>query len=134
RRQLFAEIFRVLKPGGRAVISDIVSSEDVPAELQADPRLWSGCLSGAFREDRFLAAFESAGFHGVEMVERQSEPWVTVGRFEFRSLTVRAFKPLPPSPHAHAELDVAPGATMFVSVNGTPSAEVGCCSHESKCC
>ena len=98
RRQLFAELFRVLRPGGRAVISDIVSSEDVPAELQKDPRLWSGCISGAFREDRFLAAFEMAGFHGVELLERQSEPWTVVGRFEFRSLTVRAVKPLTTSP------------------------------------
>jgi arsenite methyltransferase len=98
RRQLFAELFRVLKPGGRAVISDIVSSDDVPPELQKDSRLWSGCISGAFREDRFLAAFEVAGFHGVELVERQSEPWMTVGRFEFRSLTVRAVKPLAASP------------------------------------
>lgn len=95
RRQLFAELFRVLKPGGRAVISDIVSSDDVPLELQADAKLWSGCISGAFREDRFLEAFESAGFHGVEILERQADPWTTVGPLEFRSLTVRAFKPQP---------------------------------------
>lgn len=95
RRQLFAEIFRVLKPGGRAVISDIVSSDDVPFELQADAKLWSGCISGAFREDRFLVAFESAGFHGVEILERQVEPWTTIGPLEFRSLTLRAFKPQP---------------------------------------
>lgn len=97
RRQLFSEIFRVLKPGGRAVISDVVSSEDVPPELQADAKLWSGCISGAFREDRLLAAFESAGFHGVEILERQSEPWTTIGSLEFRSLTVRAFKPSVPA-------------------------------------
>ena len=95
RRQLFVELLRVLKPGGRAVISDIVSNDDVPAELQADAKLWSGCISGAFREDRFLEAFESAGFHGVEILERQSEAWTTVGPLEFRSLTVRAFKPQP---------------------------------------
>ena len=95
RRLLFDEIFRVLKPGGRAVISDIVSSDDVPPELQDDAKLWSGCISGAFREDRLLEAFESAGFHGVEILERQSEPWTRVGPLEFRSLTVRAFKPQP---------------------------------------
>ncbi len=53
RRQMFEEIYRVLKRGGRAVISDIVSDEDVPQDLQDDPELWSGCISGAFREDDF---------------------------------------------------------------------------------
>ncbi len=88
---LFREIHRVLRRGGRAVISDIVSDESVPEHLQADPELWSGCISGAFREDLFLAAFEDAGFYGVEIVERQAEPWRVVEGIEFRSLTVRAY-------------------------------------------
>lgn len=92
RPQLFAEIFRVLRRGGRAVISDIVADEDVPEHLQRDPKLWSGCISGAFREDRFLEAFETAGFHGMEIARRQSEPWQTVEGIEFRSLTVLAYK------------------------------------------
>src|SRR5919198_442321 len=50
KRQLFDEIFRVLKKGGRAVISDIVSDEEVPEEMQNDPELWSDCISGAFTE------------------------------------------------------------------------------------
>lgn len=92
KRSLFAGIFRVLKRGGRAVISDIVSDEDVPAHLQGDPELWSGCVSGALREDHFLAAFEEAGFHGISVIERQAEPWRTVEGIEFRSLTVVAWK------------------------------------------
>jgi arsenite methyltransferase len=92
RRQLFAEIFRVLKNGGRAAISDIVSDEDVPAHLQRNPELWSGCISGAFREDEFLHAFEEAGFHGIAIAKRQSEPWRTVEGIEFRSMTVVAYK------------------------------------------
>ena len=92
RQQLFDEIHRVLKPGGRAVISDIVSSADVPASLQNNPELWSGCLSGAFREDGFLTAFEAAGFGGLEILERQPAPWQVVEGIEFRSLTVRALK------------------------------------------
>ena len=92
RRQLFHEVFRVLREGGRAVISDIVCDEEVPEELRRDPKLWSGCISGAFREDRFLDAFTEAGFYGAEIVDRQSEPWMVVEGIEFRSLTVRAFK------------------------------------------
>ncbi len=92
RRQLFAEAFRVLREGGRAAISDIVSDESVPEELRRDPHLWSGCLSGAFREDEFLKAFEEAGFQGIEVVKREQEPWQTVRGIEFRSVTVVAYK------------------------------------------
>jgi arsenite methyltransferase len=92
RRQLFREIHRVLKRGGRAVISDIVSDEDVPRRLQDDPVLWSDCISGAMREDAFLAAFEEAGLYGVTLVERPAKPWRTVEGIEFRSVTVIAYK------------------------------------------
>lgn len=91
KRQLFQEMYRVLRRGGRAVISDIVSDEDVPLAMQNDPDLWSGCISGAFREDAFLHAFEDAGFHGLRILERPSKPWRTVQGIEFRSLTVEAF-------------------------------------------
>lgn len=95
RQDLFAELFRVLKPGGRAAISDIVSDETVPESMQQDPLLWSGCLSGAFREDEFLRAFEAAGFHGIEIVKRGAEPWQVVNGIEFRSVTVIAYKENP---------------------------------------
>jgi len=92
KRRLFGEILRVLRRGGRAVISDIVSDEDVPEHLQRDPELWSGCISGALREDRFLEAFEDAGFYGVEILERDEAPWRTVEGIELRSVTVAAYK------------------------------------------
>ncbi|MCI0404356.1 MAG: methyltransferase domain-containing protein [Acidobacteria bacterium] len=92
KQRLFAEIHRVLRRGGRAVISDIVSDEDVPEHLQRDPELWSGCVSGSFREDLFLKAFEDAGFYGMTVLERASAPWRTVEGIEFRSLTVTAYK------------------------------------------
>jgi len=92
KRQLFHEIFRVLRKGGRAVISDIVSDEDVPDLMQQDPALWSGCISGALREDVFLKAFEDAGFYGIRLLNRDAHPWRTVQGIEFRSVTVEAFK------------------------------------------
>lgn len=94
RRQLFGELFRVLKQGGRAVISDIVASDDVPETLQRDSHLWSGCISGAFRENRFVKAFEDAGFSKVEIEQRQQEPWQTISGIEFRAVTVLAHKGL----------------------------------------
>ncbi|MBA3762465.1 MAG: methyltransferase domain-containing protein [Chthoniobacterales bacterium] len=92
KRQLFEEIFRVLKIGGRAVISDIVSDEEVPEHLQNDPELWSGCISGALTEEGFLQAFSDAGFYGIQILNRDRAPWQTVEGIEFRSVTIEAFK------------------------------------------
>lgn len=92
KEQMFAEMFRVLKRGGRVAISDIVSDEDVPEHLQNDAELWSGCVSGAFREDAFITAFERAGFHGMEIVKRDEKPWRVVEGIEFRSITIVAYK------------------------------------------
>ena len=92
KRQLFDEILRVLKKGGRAVICDIVSDEEVPEEMQSDPELWSGCISGALTEDGFLQAFEHAGFYGIQILKRDTQPWRTVQGIELRSVTIEAFK------------------------------------------
>lgn len=97
KKQLFAEIHRVLKTGGRAVISDIVCEQDLTPEIINDPELWSGCLAGAFREDLFLEMFKDAGFSGIEILARQPEPWQVINGIEFRSLTVRAYKLKPSS-------------------------------------
>lgn len=97
KERLFAELFRVLRVGGRVVISDIVSAEPVPQILANDPALFSGCISGAFTEEDFLARFEEAGFYGVEIVSRETKAWRVVEGIEFRSVTVRAFKGEPES-------------------------------------
>lgn len=92
RLQLFEELYRVLKTGGRAVISDIVSDETPTEEMMKDPELWSGCISGAFREDEFLQAFEDAGFYGIRILKLDEKPWQTVQGIEFKSMTVEAYK------------------------------------------
>ena len=92
KRVLFEELFRVLKKGGRAVISDIVADEPVPEQLQQNPELWSGCISGALTEEEFLQAFAAAGFYGLQILKRDVAPWRTVEGIEFRAVTVQAFK------------------------------------------
>ncbi|WP_432797117.1 methyltransferase domain-containing protein [Poriferisphaera sp. WC338] len=92
KRQLFEEMYRVLKRGGRAVISDIVCDEKPTEKIMNDPKLWSGCISGAFLEEEFLTMFEDAGFYGVEILSYGEEPWQTIDGVEFRSMTVRAWK------------------------------------------
>ncbi|MBN20416.1 MAG: methyltransferase [Bdellovibrionaceae bacterium] len=92
KKVLFEEIFRVLKKGGRAVISDIVADEKVPLKMRNDPELWSGCISGAFEEAEFIKAFQDAGFYGMQILKRDTKPWQTVEGIEFRSVTVVAYK------------------------------------------
>ncbi len=106
---LFDEIFRVLRRGGRAVISDIVSSTEVPEQLRADPELWSGCISGALQEEAFLAAFERAGFHGIHLVTRDSAPWQVVEGIEFRAMTVLAYKGKHGECRDHGQAVIYPG-------------------------
>ena len=92
KQQLFAEMYRVLKRGGRIAISDIVSDEPVPDHLAQDPSLWTACVAGAFQEEDFLRAFETAKFHGIKIEDFSSEPYQTVEGIEFRAITVTAYK------------------------------------------
>ena len=92
RELLFREMFRVLKRGGRAAVCDIVSDEPVPESLKNDAALWSGCVAGAFQEAAFVAAFERAGFHAIDIEKYSQRPWKTIRGIEFRSITVTARK------------------------------------------
>ncbi len=92
KKKLFDEIFRVLKRGGRAVISDIVCDEQPTQAILDDPDMWSGCISGAFGETEFPQMFERAGFHGIEILKREEQPWQTIDGVEFRSMTLCAYK------------------------------------------
>lgn len=93
KRQLFDEIFRVVKPGGRIAISDIVCDEPVPDSLKQDPQLWSGCISGSLQEQEFLQGFVDAGFVSAKIDQWGEEPWRVVDGIEFRAVTVTATKP-----------------------------------------
>lgn len=127
RRQLFAEMHRVLRPGGRAVISDIVADADIPEPLRNDPQLWSGCLSGAFREDRFPAAFRAAGFGDVAVVARQAEPWAVIAGISFRSVTVQAVKVRDTAAEPPALPADLPLLTSLASPAAACCGPTGCC-------
>ena len=92
KQRLVQEIFRVLKPGGRAAIADIVADEPVPAHLKQDPELWSGCLSGAFQELEFVQGFAKAGFAAVRLDKWSETPWRIIEGIEFRAVTLLAVK------------------------------------------
>lgn len=94
KRQLIREVFRVLKPGGRVAISDIISDRPVPADMKNDPELWSGCLSGAFHEAEMPALFAAAGFAAVTYDKWDATPWRVINGITFRSVTLTATRPV----------------------------------------
>ncbi|HIF52003.1 MAG TPA: methyltransferase domain-containing protein [Thiotrichaceae bacterium] len=92
KQQLVDEIFRVVKPGGRIAISDIISDEFIPDHLKDDDDLWSGCISGAFQEQEMLQMFQQAGFIAVSYDKWADAVWQVVESIEFRSATLTAIK------------------------------------------
>ena len=65
--QVLREAFRVLKPGGRFAVSDIVVRGEVPAEIRRNMELWVGCMAGALEESEYLAKLTNAGFEVVSI-------------------------------------------------------------------
>lgn len=92
KRQLFEEMYRVLKVGGRIAVSDIVSDEASPPHLKDDAKLWSGCISGALQEAEFIEMLAAVGFHGIMLDVYEPQPWQVVEGIEYRSVTVVAYK------------------------------------------
>jgi SAM-dependent methyltransferase len=68
KQQAVAEIFRVLRPGGRAQIADIVIRQPVGPGCRRDPKLWAECVVGATVEEDYLALFRDAGFEAVTVL------------------------------------------------------------------
>ncbi len=85
---VFREAFRVLKPGGRLVVSDVVARGALPGEIKENPELWASCVGGALQEEEYLEAICKVGFPVVEVLTREGHDLGHV-----YSVTVRAQKP-----------------------------------------
>lgn len=96
--KVFREALRVLKPGGRLTISDIVSEKPVPAELKENLDAWSACIAGALEKSDYLGKMTDAGFGKVEVTAEKDfyvETEEEKKQHKFLSITVKAHKPRP---------------------------------------
>jgi SAM-dependent methyltransferase len=74
KKRVFAEAFRVLKPGGRLMISDIVLLKELPDALKKNMDAYVQCVSGAVMKSEYLGMIQDAGFHGVRIMEETIFP------------------------------------------------------------
>jgi len=135
--QVLREAFRVLKPGGRFAVSDVVVRGDVPDAIRKSMNLWIGCVAGALSESEYLAKLQAAGFanaaievtrvYGVEdakgfLASQGEELMALAGQVDgkFASGFVRAVKP-----HGSGAVAAAAAETARAPACGGP----GCCGR-----
>ncbi len=87
---VWKEIYRSLKPGGRFVISDIYSLEEVPEKYRNDPEAVAECWAGSVTRDVYLKQLEDAGFHDLDILEESDS--YEKEKIQCVSWTIRAFK------------------------------------------
>ncbi len=90
KSKVFSEMYRVLKPGGRFTVSDIVADRPVPNYLVHDKGKWGDCLSGALTLTQYWGGLRKAGFRGLHQVT--FIPWRVIDGIHFLSLTLTGFK------------------------------------------
>ena len=95
KSKVFQEAYRVLKLGGRLIVSDIVSERVLPAEMKSDPDAWACCIAGALEQREYLEKTKKAGFEDVEVVagrEFYIDNKANQTKEKLLSITVKAYK------------------------------------------
>jgi len=119
----FKEAFRVLKPNGRILVSDLVTEGEIPLEIRKNFEAWAGCIAGALDKQEYLETIRNAGFNEVEIV---SEKAYTEPKMDERligkiiSVQVKALK-------SEESKEIGCCETQ----SSEESKEIGCCESES---
>jgi SAM-dependent methyltransferase len=95
KSKVFQEAYRVLKPKGRLIVSDMVSEGALPDEIKGDPDAWAGCIAGALEQQEYLEKIKKAGFEDVEVVSSRGfyiENKANQTKGKLLSITVKAYK------------------------------------------
>jgi len=92
KERAFREIFRVLKPGGSFVVSDIVSIGEIPETIKRDMELWAGCVAGALKKEDYLNIIERCGFESVSVLSEKRYDYLRSDTYALSSITVRGQK------------------------------------------
>ncbi|HUI09383.1 MAG TPA: arsenite methyltransferase [Bacteroidota bacterium] len=92
KRRAFAEMYRVLKPGGKFTVSDIVSVGEMPGEVRQDLSEWAGCVAGALDREAYLNIAREAGFREVNVVSERAYTLHPSLSFGLQSITVSGTK------------------------------------------
>lgn len=70
--RVFREAYRVLKPGGRMMVSDIVTTGELPRDVRENPDAWSSCIGGAMQKTEYLVLIEGTGFKDVKLLTQRA--------------------------------------------------------------
>jgi arsenite methyltransferase len=92
KRKAFSEIYRVLKPGGKFIVSDIVSLGRIPDDVRKDLELWSGCVGGAADKEEYLQIVREAGFKNLTISAEKPYNLEGEASFGLASITLTAMK------------------------------------------